>query len=75
MLPPPVRCGFTSGHFLFSKRDTLGFNDSRAHFLDGGMRVAGVRMRDARIPEIFRGRIRGLAAKLPKGRWILLSFD
>jgi predicted amidohydrolase YtcJ len=43
---------------LKDKRVTPGFNDSHAHFLDGGMRVASVQLRDARIPENSRGRIR-----------------
>jgi predicted amidohydrolase YtcJ len=56
---------------LQGKRVTPGFNDSHVHFLDGGMGLASVQLRDARTPEEFRGRIRDFAAKLPKGRWIL----
>jgi predicted amidohydrolase YtcJ len=56
---------------LQGKRVTPGFNDSHVHFLDGGMGLASVQLRDARTPEEFRDRIRDFAAKAPKGRWIL----
>jgi hypothetical protein len=56
---------------LQGRRVTPGFNDSHVHFLDGGMGLASVQLRDARTPEEFRDRIRDFAAKLPKGRWIL----
>src|SRR5215510_6987817 len=56
---------------LQGKRVTPGFNDSHVHFLDGGMGLASVQLRDARTPEEFRDRIRDFAAKLPKGRWTL----
>jgi predicted amidohydrolase YtcJ len=56
---------------LQGKRVTPGFNDSHVHFLDGGMGLASVQLRDARTPEEFRDRIRDFAAKLPKGRWVL----
>src|SRR5262245_26848252 len=56
---------------LQGKRVTPGFNDSHVHFLDGGMGLASVQLRDARTPEEFRDRIRDFAAKSPKGRWIL----
>jgi predicted amidohydrolase YtcJ len=56
---------------LQGKRVTPGFNDSHVHFLDGGMGLASVQLRDARTPEEFRDRIRDFAARLPKGRWIL----
>ncbi len=56
---------------LQGKRVTPGFNDSHVHFLDGGMGLASVQLRDARTPQEFRDRIRDFAAKLPKGRWIL----
>jgi len=55
---------------LEGKRVTPGFNDSHVHFLNGGMGLASVQLRDARTPEEFRDRIRNLAAKLPKGGWI-----
>jgi len=56
---------------LQGRRVTPGFNDSHVHFLDGGMGLASVQLRDARTPEEFRDRIRDFAVKLPKGRWIL----
>ncbi|MGH9935471.1 MAG: amidohydrolase, partial [Blastocatellia bacterium] len=56
---------------LQGKRVVPGFNDSHVHFLDGGMGLASVQLRDARTPEEFHNRIRDFAAKLPKGRWIL----
>ena len=56
---------------LQGKRVTPGFNDSHVHFLDGGMGLASVQLRDARTPEEFRDRIRDFTVKLPKGRWIL----
>jgi predicted amidohydrolase YtcJ len=56
---------------LQGRRVTPGFNDSHVHFLDGGMGLASVQLRDARTPEEFRDRIRDFAVKSPKGRWIL----
>src|SRR5262247_57901 len=56
---------------LQGRRVTPGFNDSHVHFLDGGMGLASVQLRDARTPEEFRDRIRDFAAKSPKGRWVL----
>jgi predicted amidohydrolase YtcJ len=56
---------------LQGKRVTPGFNDSHVHFLDGGMGLASVQLRDARTPEEFRDRIRDFASTLPNGRWIL----
>jgi predicted amidohydrolase YtcJ len=56
---------------LQGRRVTPGFNDSHVHFLDGGMGLASVQLRDARTPDEFRDRIRDFAAKMPKGRWIL----
>jgi len=48
-----------------------GFNDSHVHFLDGGLQLSSVDLRDAKSPQIFAERIKNFAAKLPKGRWIL----
>jgi len=56
---------------LQGKRVVPGFNDSHVHFLDGGLGLASVQLRDARTPEEFHNRIRDFAAKSPKGRWIL----
>jgi hypothetical protein len=52
------------------KRVTPGFNDSHVRFLDGGMGLASVQLRDARMPEEFRDCICDFAAKLSKGRSI-----
>ena len=48
-----------------------GFNDSHVHFLDGGMGLSSVDLRDAKSPEEFVRRIGAFAKTLPKGRWIL----
>ena len=48
-----------------------GFNDSHVHFLDGGLQLSRVDLRDAKSPAEFTERIKKFAAKLPKGRWIL----
>jgi predicted amidohydrolase YtcJ len=48
-----------------------GFNDSHVHFLDGGLQLSSVDLRDAKSPAEFAERIKKFAAKLPKGRWIL----
>ncbi len=47
-----------------------GFNDSHVHFLDGGLQLSSVDLRDAKSPQEFTLRIKNFAAKLPKGRWI-----
>jgi predicted amidohydrolase YtcJ len=56
---------------LQGKRVTPGFNDSHAHFFDGGRGLSSVQLRDAKTPEEFRNRIQDFAARTPKGRWIL----
>jgi predicted amidohydrolase YtcJ len=48
-----------------------GFNDSHVHFLDGGMGLSSVDLRDAKSPQEFVNRIRDFAKNLPKGRWVL----
>jgi predicted amidohydrolase YtcJ len=48
-----------------------GFNDAHVHFIDGGMGLSSVDLRDAKSPAEFTERIKNFAAKLPKGRWIL----
>ena len=48
-----------------------GFNDAHVHFLETGVQLASVDLRDAKTPQEFVERIRNFAAKLPKGRWIL----
>ena len=47
-----------------------GFTDAHVHFLDGGFRLASVRLRDAGTPEAFTARLKAFAATLPKGTWI-----
>jgi predicted amidohydrolase YtcJ len=48
-----------------------GFTDSHVHFLEGGMRLASVELRDARTPEEFTQRIKNYADTLQPGTWIL----
>ena len=48
-----------------------GFNDSHVHFLDGGMGLSSVDLRDAKSPQEFVNRIRDFVKNLPKGRWVL----
>jgi predicted amidohydrolase YtcJ len=48
-----------------------GFNDSHVHFLQGGLQLSNVQLRDAATPEEFTRRIRDFAMTIPKGQWIL----
>ncbi len=48
-----------------------GFIDTHVHFLEGGFGLASVELRDAATPEEFTARIRGYAAGLEPGVWIL----
>lgn len=48
-----------------------GFIDNHTHFLQGGMQLASVDLRDADSPEEFARRIGEFASGLPEGRWIL----
>jgi hypothetical protein len=48
-----------------------GFNDAHVHFVDGGMRLASVQLRDAKTPAEFTARLKDFAASVPKGTWIL----
>ena len=48
-----------------------GFIDSHTHFLDGGMALLSVKLRDAGSREEFVRRIAEKAAGLDRGRWIL----
>src|SRR5581483_6219144 len=52
------------------KMVTPGFIDSHLHFLEGGMNLSSVQLRDARTPEEFVARIRDFAAAAPEGAWI-----
>ncbi len=47
-----------------------GFNDAHVHFLDGGMGLANVDLRDAKTEKEFVGRIREFSRAIPPGRWI-----
>ncbi|MGV3708201.1 MAG: amidohydrolase [Gemmatimonas sp.] len=49
---------------------TPGFIDSHVHFLQGGLALASVQLRDASSREEFVRRIREHAAKAPAGTWI-----
>ena len=48
-----------------------GFNDAHVHFMDSGLGLASVQLKDAASPQEFSSRIGQYAAKQPKGRWIL----
>jgi predicted amidohydrolase YtcJ len=47
-----------------------GFIDAHVHFVDGGLRLASVQLRDAKTRDEFVARIKGFAATLPAGSWI-----
>ncbi len=49
---------------------TPGFIDAHVHFLDGGLRLSSVQLRDAATPAEFIRRIREFAATVPPGTWI-----
>ena len=49
---------------------TPGFIDSHIHFLDGGMNLASVQLRDARTPAEFISRIKAFAATVQPRTWI-----
>ena len=48
-----------------------GFNDAHVHFLQTGLQLSSVDLRDAKTPQEFVARIKSFAEKIPKGRWIL----
>ncbi|MGB7296118.1 MAG: amidohydrolase [Candidatus Aminicenantales bacterium] len=48
-----------------------GFIDSHTHFLDGGMALLSIRLREATSREEFVARVRDKAMELPQGEWIL----
>ena len=48
-----------------------GFNDAHVHFTETGAQLSHVDLRSSKSPEEFVQRVKGFAAKLPKGRWIL----
>lgn len=47
-----------------------GFIDSHIHFLEGGLRLSSVQLRDARTRAEFVARLRDFAAAAPPGAWI-----
>jgi predicted amidohydrolase YtcJ len=48
-----------------------GFIDSHTHFLDGGLALLNIRLREAKRREEFVARIREKASELATGEWIL----
>jgi predicted amidohydrolase YtcJ len=48
-----------------------GFNDAHVHFIDSGLGLASVQLKDAASPQEFAQRIAQYAEKQPKGEWIL----
>jgi len=48
-----------------------GFIDAHTHFLNGGLALRSVQLRDCRSREEFVSRIEAKARKLPPGSWIL----
>ncbi|WP_129776996.1 amidohydrolase [Peristeroidobacter soli] len=47
-----------------------GFIDNHVHFINGGLALAQVDLRDAATPAEFTKRIAQAASKTPKGQWI-----
>jgi predicted amidohydrolase YtcJ len=47
-----------------------GFIDAHVHFIDGGLALSSVSLRDARTREEFIQRIAAYAKTIPKGEWI-----
>ncbi len=48
-----------------------GFNDAHVHFLNGGLQLDNVQLKDAESPQEFASRIAERARRTPKGEWIL----
>jgi predicted amidohydrolase YtcJ len=48
-----------------------GFIDSHVHFMNGGLALLSVKLRDAASPQEFTARIAAEAKARPKGEWIL----
>ncbi|MDX2068912.1 MAG: amidohydrolase family protein, partial [Haliscomenobacter sp.] len=49
---------------------TPGFIDSHVHFIDAGLNLASVQLRDAKTKAIFIQRIADFAKTVPPGTWI-----
>lgn len=47
-----------------------GFTDCHCHFLDSGLRLLSVQLRDANSREQFADRVARMASELPPGTWI-----
>ena len=47
-----------------------GFTDSHLHFIEGGLRLKSVQLRDALTPEDFIARIKAFAETIKPGTWI-----
>jgi predicted amidohydrolase YtcJ len=47
-----------------------GFTDCHCHFLDAGLRLLSVKLRDAKSREQFTDRVARIASDLPPGTWI-----
>lgn len=50
---------------------TPGFIDAHVHFIDGGLNLASVQLRDANTKILFLQRIKDFANTIPAGDWIL----
>ena len=50
-----------------------GFIDTHTHFLDGGLRLESVDLRDAATPDEFTRRLAEYAERVPPGTWIPAS--
>ncbi|MEO8035911.1 MAG: amidohydrolase [Acidobacteriota bacterium] len=48
-----------------------GFIDNHTHFVDGGLELSRVQLRDAATPEEFARRVGDYAQKIGKGKWII----
>jgi predicted amidohydrolase YtcJ len=60
-------------HLIDGKRGLLlpGFTDSHCHFLDGGLRLLSLRLRDVKTREEFTARVAAATHNAPRGSWIL----
>lgn len=47
-----------------------GFNDAHVHFLETGIQLSSVDLRNAKSPAEFTQIVKDFAAKMPKGRWM-----
>lgn len=47
-----------------------GFIDCHTHFIEGGLALSSVQLRDAKTPKEFIERIKAFALTIPKGTWI-----